>query len=210
MTIKAILFDMDGVLIEAKDWHYEALNQALSIFGLTITREEHLTTFDGLPTRDKLKIISKTRNLPVELHTFINKLKQKYTIDLINQLCRPHFVNEYALSRLKREGYQIAVCSNSIRKTIDLMMEKAALTPFLDLVVSNEDVVNGKPAPDIYLKAMEKLGLKPEECLICEDNENGIRAALASGGHLLKINEVKDTNYRNIRSKINEIENLGK
>lgn len=208
MKIKAVLFDMDGVLIEAKDWHYEALNKALSIFGLTITREEHLTTFDGLPTRDKLKIISQTRNLPVELHSYINQLKQKYTIDLINQLCRPHFANEYALSRLHREGYKIAVCSNSIRKTIDLMMEKAALTQYLDLIVSNEDVVNGKPAPDIYLKAMKELSLEPEECLICEDNENGIKAALASGGNLLKINEVKDTNYKNIISRISKLEKL--
>lgn len=206
MKIKAVLFDMDGVLIEAKDWHYEALNKALSIFGLTITREEHLTTFDGLPTRDKLKILSKTRSLPIELHPYINKLKQKYTIDLINQLCRPHFVNEYALSRLRREGFKIAVCSNSIRKTIDLMMEKSALAPYLDLIVSNEDVLNGKPAPDIYLKAMEKLALTPEECLVCEDNENGIRAALAARCYLLKINEISDTNYKNIRTKIDAIE----
>ena len=128
---------------------------------------------------------------------------------MINQLCKPNFVNEYALSRLYREGYKIAVCSNSIRKTIDLMMNKSALGRYLDLVVSNEDVKNGKPAPDIYLKAMERLDLRPDQCLICEDNENGVKAAIASGGYLLRIGEVKDTNYRNIITRIKQIETTG-
>jgi len=62
--IKAILFDMDGVLIEAKDWHYEALNMALDLFGMPISRDAHLSTFDGLPTKDKLNLLSKTRGFP--------------------------------------------------------------------------------------------------------------------------------------------------
>ena len=73
--IKAILFDMDGVLIDAKDWHYEALNKALSLFGLEISRYDHLTSFDGLPTKVKLKKISKRFYLPESLHPFINELK---------------------------------------------------------------------------------------------------------------------------------------
>ena len=202
MKLKTILFDMDGVLIEAKDWHYEALNRALEIFGYHITREEHLTTFDGLPTRDKLKILSKRSSLPVELHQLINKLKQKFTEEYIYTSCRPHFENEYALSRLKNEGYKIAVCSNSIRRTIEAMMERSSLISYIDLIVSNQDVKNGKPSPEIYSTAMHKLGLLPEECLICEDNENGIKAAIASGGKLLKITKVSDTNYQNIHSSI--------
>ena len=58
MQIKAVLFDMDGVLIDAKEWHYEALNRALALFGMPISRFEHLTTFDGLPTRKKLEMLS--------------------------------------------------------------------------------------------------------------------------------------------------------
>ena len=71
---------MDGVLIDAKDWHYEALNQALELFGMTISRDEHLSTFDGLPTREKLKILTKSRGLPESLHQFLNSLKQKCTV----------------------------------------------------------------------------------------------------------------------------------
>lgn len=206
MKIKAILFDMDGVLIDAKDWHYEAMNKALNLFGYTIERYEHLTSFDGLPTSVKLEKLSVEKGLPRSLHKFINEMKQRYTMTEIHNKCRPVFIHEYALSRLKSEGYKIAVCSNSIRRTIETMMEYAGLSSYLDLIMSNEDVKKSKPNPEIYLTAMERFGLKPEECLICEDNENGIKAAESSGGNLLKIKTVSDVNYTNIRNRINELE----
>ena len=206
MKIKAILFDMDGVLIDAKDWHYEAMNKALNLFGYTIERYEHLTSFDGLPTSVKLEKLSVEKGLPRSLHKFINEMKQRYTMTEIHNKCRPVFIHEYALSRLKSEGYKIAVCSNSIRRTIETMMEYAGLSSYLDLIMSNEDVKKSKPNPEIYLTAMERFGLKPEECLICEDNENGIKAAESSGGNLMKIKTVSDVNYTNIRNRINELE----
>ena len=138
--IKAVLFDMDGVLIDAKDWHYEALNKALKLFGIEINRYDHLTTFDGLPTKVKLDLLSKRFYLPEGLHSFINEMKQSYTAELVYQRCHPMFHHEYALSRLKREGYKIAVCSNSIRNTIELMMDRAGLSSYIDLIISNEDV----------------------------------------------------------------------
>ena len=203
--IKAILFDMDGVLIDAKEWHYEALNQALKLFGREISRFDHVHTFDGLPTKDKLELLGRVSYLPTELHEFINQLKQQYTMEIITQKCKPLFQHEYALSRLKREGYLLAVCSNSKRKTIIEMMERAELLEYLDLIMSNEDVEKAKPNPEIYITTMKKLNLQPEECLILEDNKNGIAAAIASGGHLLKIDTVYDVNYTNIRTKLQSI-----
>jgi HAD superfamily hydrolase (TIGR01509 family) len=202
MAIKAILFDMDGVLIEAKEWHYDALNRALSLFGMQITRFDHLTTFDGLPTKKKLEMLSLERELPRQLHDFINEMKQTYTMEIVHSQCKPKFIHEYALSTLKSMGYSISVCSNSIRSTIDTMMIKASLMRYLDYIVSNEDIENGKPDPEMYLKAMSFLKVQPEECLIIEDNENGIKAAKASGGHLLVVENVQDVNFRNIMSKI--------
>ena len=206
MKIKAVLFDMDGVLIDAKDWHYEAMNKALSLFGYTIERYEHLTSYDGLPTSVKLEKLSVEKGLPRSLHKFINEMKQRYTMTEIHNKCRPVFIHEYTLSRLKSEGYKIAVCSNSIRKTIETMMDYAGLSSYLDLIMSNEDVKKSKPNPEIYLTAMERFGLKPEECLICEDNENGIKAAESSGGNLLKIKTTADVNYTNIIKRIKELE----
>ena len=206
MTIKALLCDMDGVLIDAKDWHYDALNRALSHFGYGISRESHLSTFDGLPTRQKLKMLSKSRGLPVGLHEFLNALKQGYTLEISYQRCKPAFNHQYALSKLKSEGMKIAVCSNSVRGSVEAMMKLSALDPYLDLMVSNEDVTRGKPDPEMYLKAMEVLGVKPHEALILEDNDHGIEAALASGGHLMKIGVPDDVTYHAIRARIAEIE----
>jgi beta-phosphoglucomutase-like phosphatase (HAD superfamily) len=207
MKIKAILFDMDGVLIDAKDWHYEALNKALGLFGMEISRYDHLVTFDGLPTRDKLQMISSESNFPSGLHGFVNEIKQQYTMEIIYTICKPKFYHRYALSRFKSEGYQLAVCSNSVRKSIEVMMEKAALSEYLSFIISNEDVVQGKPNPEMYIKAMQELSLHPNECLIIEDNENGLKAAYASGAHVLKVEKVQDVNYFNIKNKIEEIEN---
>jgi beta-phosphoglucomutase-like phosphatase (HAD superfamily) len=204
--IKSIIFDMDGVLIDARDWHYEALNRALELFGLQISRFDHLTMFNGLPTRRKLEILTLERGLPQELHFFINELKQKYTMELICTKCCPLFAHEYALSKLKANGYFVAVCSNSIRQTVDAMMERANLAQYLDFVVSNSEVVQGKPSPEMYQKAMAFFNVDPAECLIVEDNENGIRAAKAAGGNLLVVRDVTEVNLANIMARVAEVE----
>ena len=208
MKIKAILFDMDGVLIDAKEWHYEALNRALSLFGCPITRLDHLQTFDGLPTLKKLELISLEGNLPSELHPFINEMKQQYTMEIVYSECKPMFSHEYALAKLSDKGYRIAVCSNSVRNSVVTMMEKASLDKYIELIISNEDVENGKPDPEMYTKAMNYFDLEPVECLIVEDNENGIKAAIASGGHLMKVDSVHDVNLQNILDRIEEIERV--
>ncbi len=206
--IKAVIFDMDGVLIDAKEWHYEALNRALRLFGFEISKYDHLVTFDGLPTSKKLEILSLQRGLPRGLHKFINQMKQIYTMEYVYLKCKPKFVHEYALSKLKSEGYGLAVASNSIRHSVDVMMEKADLKKYLDFFLSNEDVKKPKPDPEIYLTAIKKFNLKPDECLIVEDNFNGIKAAEASGAGVLKVNTVYDVNFFNIKKKISELEGL--
>jgi beta-phosphoglucomutase len=207
MKIKAIIFDMDGVLIEAKEWHYEALNAALGIFGNEISRYDHLVTFDGLPTKKKLEMLSLEGGFPRKLHTFVNDLKQQYTMEMVYSSCKPVFHHKYALSKLKREGYKLAVCSNSVRKTIEIMMEKSNLEEYLDFYISNEDVIKSKPDPEMYIKAIKRLGFQPDECLILEDNDNGIKAAVSSGAHLLKVETTEDVNYFNIKKRLEEIEN---
>lgn len=204
--IKAVLFDMDGVLIDAKEWHYETLNDALALLGLNISRTEHLAVYDGLPTRKKLEMLSKTRGLPPRLHDFVNALKQKMTYEVIVEKCRPVFHHEYALSRLKREGRQIVVCSNSIRSTVEAMMRAADLLKYLDFFLSNQDVTKAKPDPEIYVTAINRLGLRPEECLILEDNDHGIQAARSSGANVLVVGTTNDVTYERIMNEIIRIE----
>ena len=205
-AIRAIVFDMDGVLIEAKDWHYEALNRALRLFGYEISRYDHLVTYDGLPTSKKLEMLTLEKGLPRGLHQFINDMKQRYTVDIVNVQCAPLFTHEYALSRLKSEGYRLAVASNSIRSTVQLMMERSNLLGYLDFFLSNQDVKKAKPDPEMYATAIDRLGLSPREVMVLEDNHNGIQAAMAAGANVMKVETVYDVNYENIVDHIRMFE----
>ena len=204
--IKAIVFDMDGVLLDAKEWHYEALNRALGLFGYGISRYDHLSRYDGLPTRRKLDMLTREKGLPRPLHAFLNELKQIYTMELIYSQCKPIFCHEYALAKLKGQGLKIGVASNSIRRTVEVMMERSSLARYMDVVLSNEDVRAAKPDPEIYVTAIDRLGIEPSECLIVEDNEQGIRAAEASGAHLMVVDDILDVNFDNIARAITQAE----
>lgn len=206
MKIKAVIFDMDGVLIDARDWHYESLNKALGLFGHEISRYDHLITFDGLPTKKKLEMLSLEGGFPKKLHGFVNDLKQQYTIETVFTKCKPIFHHRFALAKLKGEGYHLAVCSNSVRRSIEIMMEKSGLMEYLDFFISNEDVTHSKPHPEMYTTAIERMGLTPLECLVVEDNENGIKAAETAGAHVLKVQNPDDVHYYNIIDRIKQIE----
>lgn len=205
-NIRAVLFDMDGVLIDAKEWHYEALNKALTLFGMEISRYDHLVTYDGLPTKKKLEMLTQERGLPVGLHEFINDLKQQYTMEMVYTRCKPNFTHQYALANLRRKGYALAVCSNSVRDTVELMMRKSDLMKHLQFYLSNQDVSMPKPDPEIYSHAIAKLGLSPKECMIVEDNPNGILAATRAKAHVMEVPSVDDVNFENIMANIKYFE----
>jgi HAD superfamily hydrolase (TIGR01509 family) len=197
---------MDGVLIDAREWHFEALNRALSLFGLDISRYDHLVTYDGLPTLKKLELLSLERGLPRGLHRFLNELKQQYTMEIVHARCHPNFTHEYALSQLRQRGYHVAVCSNSSRDTVDVMMRLAGLAGYLDFSLSNQDVSQAKPHPEIYQTAFSRLNLKARECLIVEDNANGLLAARASGAHVMEVSNTADVTLDTISRTIRERE----
>jgi beta-phosphoglucomutase len=124
---------------------------------------------------------------------------------LLYSQCRPTFYHQYVLARLKKDGVKMAVCSNSIRETLDLMLSRADLTQFFDFTLSNQDVKAPKPDPEIYLKAIAKIGVPANQCLIVEDNQNGIKAAQASGAHLLHVRSVSDVNESNLMARLKEL-----
>lgn len=205
--IKAVIFDMDGVLIDAKDWHYEALNRALDHFGYTpISRNDHLSRFDGLSTKKKLTMHFQTKDLTTEEHEEIDQKKQELTFSLIEKKCLPHQPHVEMLEKLKEEGYKMAVCSNSIRKTVEMMLSKSGILHYFDFYLSNQDVKNSKPDPEMYDVAITRMGLTPKEALICEDNVRGIEAAIKSNAFVLEIGTINDVHYDNVRGAINKIE----
>lgn len=197
---------MDGVLVDARDWHYEALNRALGLFGFQISREDHLSNFDGLPTSRKLDILTLEYGLPRRLHDFINDLKQRYTTELVHTRCHPMFAHEFALAQLKRDGFKLAVASNSISSTVELMMQKTGLSRYLDLQVSASDITNPKPDPEIYHVVAKRLGVSTDECLVVEDSKFGIASARAAGTHLLEVLGVDDVTHRAIAQRLRQIE----
>lgn len=196
--IKAVIFDLDGVLVEAKDWHFYALNKALKIFGSDFSYTEHLSTYDGLPTKMKIKMLNEISGFPLELGDIVSDLKQIYTQEYFSTRCFPDFSKDYLFRKLRDAEILTAVASNSIRSTVDQAMISLDIEKYIEFSLSNEDVSKPKPSPDIYLKAIELLGVDASECLIVEDNINGITAAKASGAYCLEVKEVEDVNHINV------------
>ncbi len=199
---------MDGVLIDAKEWHYLALNKALSMFGMEISLENHINFFDGLPTKIKLESLSNNFNLPFELHDLINRLKQKFTMEIVYEKCKPTFHHEFLLNSLREQNYLMAVASNSIRDTVSLMLNKANIDHYFNLVLSNEDVACPKPDKEIYEKIIQHFNILPSEALVIEDHDIGVQAAKGAGAHVLRVKNTEEVNFKNISHKINQINQL--
>ena len=185
---KLVIFDLDGVLIDSRDMHYEALNMALSEIDCkyVINRDEHLSFYDGLPTSQKLAMLTQRKNLPADKHQKIWEEKQKATISIFSKLNNDHELMYY-FQQLKTRGFQIAVASNSIRNTVKLVLLKLGLLEFIDYYVSNEDVVRNKPFPEMYWKCMIACNALPKDTVIFEDSHIGRQGALDSKAHLIPI-----------------------
>lgn len=202
--IKLIVFDLDGVLLESRDMHYEALNKAINEVypSAVIGREEHLSTFDGMSTSKKLTLLSETKALPLDLHHKIWELKQKYTEEEIRKYKIDYRIRAI-LGTLKDEGYKIAVASNSIKDNLKLMLEYKGLIDYVDFYMSNQDVTRTKPNPEMYLRCMIKESVGPRETLIIEDSHIGRKAALDSGAYLCPVKNPDEVTYERIKSYLN-------
>jgi len=185
--IKFIIFDLDGVLVEAKQLHYDCLNQALEEIDkkYIITEHEHLQTYDGLKTYEKLTRLTNTKGLPLDTHNIVWSRKQELTQQKIKNLI-PNNELRNLIKTLKKD-FLIGCCTNSIRKTVDIILNKLQIAEFFDVILSNEDVSNPKPHPEIYWKAMARLKVLPDETLILEDAPPGLLGAHRSGGNVLRV-----------------------
>jgi len=198
--MKLILFDLDGVLVDAKEIHYQALNYALSD-RYEISRDDHRNIYDGRKTREKLKILTEKKGLPVDQHDYIFDLKQTKTVEMLHSLP----INTHALDlfkELEKQGYIIGVCSNSIRRTVLTALAKSGLIEYCSVILSNEDVKNSKPHPEIYWKAMSMMRCLPEETIIIEDSPPGLLAAARSRASYIRVQSPKEVTKENIMPKL--------
>lgn len=208
--IKLIIFDLDGVLVDARELHYESLNEALAEIDrkYIINRQEHLSSYDGLSTTKKLIMLSENKGLPTELHDLVWKLKQDKTKKLIdnfipdNRMCK-------ILKKLKQEKYIIACATNSIRETAKLQLIRKGFFEYIDFLFSNQDVQKPKPSSEIYLRCMLKANVDPNETLIIEDSHIGRKSALNSGAFLCPVKNSQDVTYEKIKTNIEKINAKG-
>lgn len=201
--IKLIIFDLDGVLVDARELHYESMNAALASINpdYVIPLEEHLSTYDGLPTRKKLKMLTENKGIPEDLHHAIWELKQKKTVDIIDGYA-PDERMAGILRCLKSEGYLIACATNSIRDTAKLQLIRRGFIEYIDYLYTNQDVINPKPHSEIYLRSMIRANVNPTETLIIEDSHIGRKAAACSGAYVCAVENSSDVTLRKIRSSI--------
>lgn len=201
--MKLIIFDLDGVLVEAKQIHFESFNKALKFYDsrFFISWDEHLRIFDGLKTYDKLKILSK-KGLSENYHDKIFHKKQEFTLESLSNLsCNQKLINIFY--ELKLHDFKIACCSNSIRQTVELTLKKLGLLNHFDLILSNEDVSYAKPHPEIYWKAMSFFGVYPEDTLIVEDSPVGLKSAYNSGAKVLRVDSPNDFDFDKLINTFN-------
>ena len=204
-AIQAVVFDMDGVLVDTVEWHYEALNQALRPFGFSIGRGEHNRIYNGLPTRVKLEILSVRKGLPRSLHPAILQKKQDYTLRLITTRCAPDPMKLDLLKRLTADGYRLAVCSNAMPQTVESVLARGGMLPWIELYLTNRDIRRPKPDPEIYRKTCRKLGLAPSRCLAVEDAACGVASARGAGLRVMRVRRCEDVTYQRVKARLQRI-----
>ena len=201
--IKLIIFDLDGVLVDAKNIHYNTLNEALGN-KYKISWEEHLNKYDGLKTNEKLNLLTINKGLPPSSYNDIWLKKQELTIKELKEI-KPNDALKNTIKELSHQKYKIAVCSNSIRKTILTVLSKLDIIEYFDYIVSNEDVNNSKPHPEMYWKTISYFGFLPKETLIVEDSPFGLLAANRSNSNVMRVISPNDVTYFNINKHINTL-----
>ena len=205
---KLVIFDLDGVLIDSRELHYDALNDALRKVGedYVITREEHLSKYDGLNTTRKLKMLTEQKGLPVSTYDQVWSDKQEATFNLVRGFCKEYLL-QTIFRKIKARGYKIAVASNSIRETVKLSLLSIGVMDEVDYFVSNEDVARAKPYPEMYWKCMTALNALPKNTIIIEDSHIGRQGALDSGAHLLAVENAKEVNSEHMMQRIYDLMN---
>jgi HAD superfamily hydrolase (TIGR01509 family) len=203
--IKSIIFDLDGVIVDTKDLHFKALNKALlkSKNKYQISYTDHLKNFDGLPTSEKLNILIKGKLIKSSEKNKIIIEKKKLTTSLIKQEVKFDNKINNLFKKLSKK-FSIAIATNSINTTLDHCIKVLKLKKYLSFKIGTDNLRFKKPHPEIYLRCLVELGMKPSEALIIEDSHVGRSAVKESGSNLFPVKDLNDVTYKKIMKYIDK------
>ncbi len=178
--IKAVIFDMDGVIVDSEPIHYRLNQELFQKLQLNITEEEY-RTFVGVTDWDMWSAIKARHRRPETVEELLSMHREHSRAEMEKFDLEPIPGIPELLKRLKAARLKLAIASSAPVDWIMVVVRKCGLESYFDVLVSGEHVAHGKPAPDIFLLAAEKLGVSPDECLVIEDAERGVQAAKAAG-----------------------------
>lgn len=178
--MRAVIFDMDGVIIDSEPIHFQVDMKTMKDLGCRITVEE-LNKYVGTTNEYMLTEIKKNYKITQSIEEII-----KYKVEITKKIIlecdlEPLEGIRALLQELKNNNIPAAIASSSPRDLIDVVVSKFQLKDYFSYIVSGEEVEEGKPAPDVYIKTSEKLGIKPKDCVVIEDSKNGVLAAKKAG-----------------------------
>lgn len=186
-TKGSFLFDMDGTLVDLEKLNYESYSYTLEkVFGLELNNDDYVKYFAGTRTVDAFSEYIEDKNLDVDLDNneiiklFRDYKSQKMKDDTGKYVELKAGSREY-LRKLQSQGKNIALCTSAVRLSVDIIFDHFKLSDFFDIVITAEDVKNGKPSPEIYETCMNSLNTNSSESIVFEDSKNGIDAAKKAG-----------------------------
>ena len=201
--IKGLIFDLDGVLVDTKDLHFMALNKALKKSNAKniISYNDHVNIYDGLPTGEKIRILNQKKIIGKKMNKVVMMNKQKFTLQLLKKKIRYNKDIYNIFSKMSKK-YKLAIATNAVNETLNICVDILKIRKFCSYLISNENVSTPKPHPEIYLRCLINLGLKPKETLIIEDSHYGRISAQDSGCNLMPVKSLNDVTLDNITKHI--------
>ena len=185
--LKLLIFDLDGVLSDSRELHYKSLNAALAtIDARYVIHEDDMATYEALPTKEKLTLLTKYKQLPTQFYDKIYHLKQRFTVEMIESTIQRD-EKCIALFDTLCKQYKLVCASNSIWKTVQRTLSQLGILNYFDYFISNEDVTHSKPHPEMFYQCMSRFDVSPHNTLIFEDSPVGRQAAYACGAHVCPI-----------------------
>ena len=176
--IRAVLWDMDGVLVDTAPFHYRAWRELFAGLGKDLTDKEFRRTF-GLRNDDILRV--NLGDMPRERLRKLGRRKEELFREAIRGRVQPLPGAVALVRRLRASGVDTAVVSSAPRQNVETLLDALGLGDAFDTLVAEEDAERGKPDPQGYLLAAERLGERPEDCVVIEDALGGVEAAKRAG-----------------------------